>query len=1429
MPSCYRRFSNWQPLEVYDRPLGTRRTSYAYLGRGVESTRNWGFLGFHAIRETDAASGIVTYTQYRLDYPFLGHPAQVVRYEGNYIRPTSTTKAKTPLSKRAVRYAEKSVSHTPSTATTTLPYAEETMEWLYEGTSTLGAVRTTETLTLPSKFVTKVVRETRTGHGATGAGDGGSDWGDGESHTLSVVLRTTRQTLSFDNDETNWALGFVDDIGVKHYRGDSSATNATPDWTETVERTRVAGTLAPDVVTRFPDDDLEHKTDYRYDTRGNRDQASETAGSTRTWEVLGFGAGRFPTSWQNPLDHTEYATHHAGLGVPATTTDANDRRASYAYDGLGRETSRTRHWDSVEITNEDGTKTTEDVKTTTAYAPCDDANACDAVEATVAGCGSSYSVAPVMKVTTTAPDMPYSTAYLDMYGRAIRTAVEGFGGVDRRVDVFYDARGRTACESEPHHAGETARYTRYTYDTRNRLTGATRPDGGVTGVEYAAASNRVTATVTETVMPSSGTMAAATRKTKRAHNVLGELVSTTEGAEQTDADEGAEQTDTDEPVETRYAYDGAGRLKTVTTGGQTTTFKYDAAGNRESVTNPNLGATVSAGTDVATDMVSVRFEYDGHGELTERTDARGATYYAYDKLGRRTCAADRGGTATWEYDTANGTGLLERRGYDRDTVLTSATSCALGGDFAETYAYNADARLKTVTTSIVDDQDPPTTTTLTRSYGYDDYGRPASTTYPSSVTVTHKYNEHGYAAKLLHGETELVKVTAQTAYGQSKTVSYGNGVRTSRSYDELGRLTDIDTARNAVTIQDNDYAWRSDGSLERRTAGVAGSRLKREEEFDYDYLNRLTRATTHISDSATARRTLTFGYDLRGNLKTKTSDVSADDSVANVYPTTSNRLTSATIGDVPYEFPHDTSGHIERYDCTDDDEDDVDDCAGVDDTFIDWNARGLAQKVTVGESKTDAMPEARDSFRYGPDGARYFKKSEWAVESGATTTMKTSRKYYAGAYEKTVTVGGDTVERTRIGDSVVHVRTIPAGMMPTATSVFEYAHRDHLGSVEAVTNEAGAELVVLGYDPHGERRKNDWTARLTRAEIETLLGGHGERVSRGFTGHEHLDRTGLIHMNGRVYDPRLGRFLSPDPIVGDPTSSRSWNLYSYVRNNPFSYVDPTGEQDRPIEEIVVTACRCEGEWWWWDNYWWGLWYWSDNTWDISQWDYGASYDLAESIRADGKETLDALDQSVADQPMDENWTRDDIAAFWAAKRAFFDDTGGLLKKLGIKYNPRGGFAAALYKINGRYYLAFRGTEIRSLRDWWSNFRQAFGFGSPQFDQAIALAKAVHKALDGNVTFVGISKGGGLASAARFAIAGSRAVTFNASGLHWRHRTNLPGEIRAHYIEGDPLSVVQDFVPFLPDAAGTRIKHPFQFSGPFWKRHGAFPLYFPLSR
>ena len=74
-------------------------------------------------------------------------------------------------------------------------------------------------------------------------------------------------------------------------------------------------------------------------------------------------------------------------------------------------------------------------------------------------------------------------------------------------------------------------------------------------------------------------------------------------------------------------------------------------------------------------------------------------------------------------------------------------------------------------------------------------------------------------------------------------------------------------------------------------------------------------------------------------------------------------------------------------------------------------------------------------------------------------------------------------------------------------------------------------------------------------------------LGRGYTGHEHLPWFGLINMNARLYDPALGRFLSPDPYVQAPDFSQSFNRYSYCLNNPLRYGDPTGEY-AVIDDII---------------------------------------------------------------------------------------------------------------------------------------------------------------------------------------------------------------------------------------------------------------------
>jgi len=105
--------------------------------------------------------------------------------------------------------------------------------------------------------------------------------------------------------------------------------------------------------------------------------------------------------------------------------------------------------------------------------------------------------------------------------------------------------------------------------------------------------------------------------------------------------------------------------------------------------------------------------------------------------------------------------------------------------------------------------------------------------------------------------------------------------------------------------------------------------------------------------------------------------------------------------------------------------------------------------------------------------------------------------------------------------------------------------------------------VQLSSCTYGERRDSDWDGPVSSADMTII----GNTTRTGFTGHEHLDAVGLIHMNGRVYDPLIGRFLGVDPVavVGHGQGA---NTYAYVWNNPLRYVDPSGQLPVYIEDAA---------------------------------------------------------------------------------------------------------------------------------------------------------------------------------------------------------------------------------------------------------------------
>ena len=743
---------------------GWHRTRYAYQGRGWESTRGWGFLGFYATQETDTASGIVTYAQYRLDFLYYGQASAMAQYDRAY--GSSGAQA---LSKRFVSYAKKDLSH--GAEKTYLPYAPKTTELIYEGGRQLGARQIMDTPTLSRGQLAKLVRTVRTGHAVSSRG-GGTPWGAVADYALGDVQRKTESTIRFANRTANqWLIGFVNQVAAKHYQGSSTLSR-----TQSATMTAYGDTNAVDAVTRFSSDSsLRLVSEYDYDARGNMERTLVSGGNVaaRRSTASGFGSAgeRHPTRWTNAAGHVRRAAWDVRLGLPTSLTDANGRVTRIGYDGFGREVARTQAWDGV----------TE----STTYAQC---TACAAVSVRRSSCGGgggTVSVTPAMKSTTTSPTAPRTVRYYDALGRVIRTDVQSFDGSgERRQDVFYNDRGLVACESQPHLDSETAHYTAYRYDGRGRLASETRPDGGRTSIAYAAdaRSHRVKTTTTETVRR---TGSSTTRKREEWHNVLGELVQSVDGA----------HGNSRQRVGTSYAYDGSGLpTQVVVDGDYATAFRYDAAGNRTRVTNPDAGTTT--------------FAYTALGELRQRTDPWGTTSYEYDKLGRRTKRTDADGTvARWAYDPRNGRGRLASRSYG-------------GTAFTETYAYNMDARLSTKTTRTRIDG---TSRTWTHRYGYDAQGRPETVAYPSGLTVEYVYNRRGYLSEVLDraNAKALVTYDAMDAYGNVTREVYGNGVRTVRDFDAAsGRPTAIDTALGRKTLQANRYAWRSDGLL-------AGGRARR--------------------------------------------------------------------------------------------------------------------------------------------------------------------------------------------------------------------------------------------------------------------------------------------------------------------------------------------------------------------------------------------------------------------------------------------------------------------------------------------------------------------------------------------------------------------------------------------------------------------------
>jgi RHS repeat-associated protein len=248
--------------------------------------------------------------------------------------------------------------------------------------------------------------------------------------------------------------------------------------------------------------------------------------------------------------------------------------------------------------------------------------------------------------------------------------------------------------------------------------------------------------------------------------------------------------------------------------------------------------------------------------------------------------------------------------------------------------------------------------------------------------------------------------------------------------------------------------------------------------------------------------------------------------------------------------------------------------------IIQWTSFNKPKRFTKSNSNDNT------TFVYAPNRSRYQKTQ---TKASSNTTIATT---YIGKLYEQIKQNTSTEHKHFIyadGQLIaINIKTDTTTGTPSIPDKTRYLHYDNLGSIDTITNGQGNIVERMAYTAFGQRRQGDWRASDPLLPIIPAL------TNRGFTGHEHIDEMGFIHMNGRVYDPSIGRFLSVDSTVPYIFKSQSYNRYSYTRNNPLKYKDPSGYYDYNDDWDDDWSDDWDNDW---DDDW-------DNDWDDDYNDWG---------------------------------------------------------------------------------------------------------------------------------------------------------------------------------------------------------------------------------
>ena len=529
--------------------------------------------------------------------------------------------------------------------------------------------------------------------------------------------------------------------------------------------------------------------------------------------------------------------------------------------------------------------------------------------------------------------------------------------------------------------------------------------------------------------------------------------------------------------------------------------------------------------------------YDAKWNLISQSDATGTTTYTYDAADRVVEVSSPGYPMTATYNVyglctsvsnvASGTTTYAYNGFDElvtkkdgNNNVTTYTYDLAGrligvadGDRTLSYTYNNKGQLAssgttghgsvyTYTAAGLLQKEVKTIKdrTLTKGYAYDDKGRLFTYTSPSGLVQKLAYDASYNLISITDNATNTRLWEAMSYNDQgllSGDMNCGGG-QTTYTYDQMGRYKSISNS-----LIDFGYQYNRGGLLTQRIERFGGNGLT--ETFDYDAGGCL------INSGLLRKNIVSVMYDSGRTIKTKSD-----------------------IGNYSYEtpkLPHNAPGSpLAKIDL-------MVGYAPVDQQLSYYKNNLPCTIVQGGYTRT---------YEYDANNQRDYSV---LTVSSSTLPFAAGRRYYFDDFERNINTGNDAVTDLDYifadGRLVALVRTV--GGKKTCYGVTT----DRLGSLMCLYTGEGI-VQKFSYDAWGNRRDPLTGVVLNNAELASA----SSITTRGYTGHEHIDEMGLIHMNARLYDSRTGLFVSIDPQAGSYLGTYP---YTYCGGNPMNGVDPTGE------------------------------------------------------------------------------------------------------------------------------------------------------------------------------------------------------------------------------------------------------------------------------